>query len=100
MKTLNLALLGFGNVNRTLIDLLRQKRAELRERYGIDWRITGVASRRIGWRVNAAGFDVTSLLQARNADTFAAIGGRGVASGFEFLDRNHAHRVDHTAAAC
>jgi homoserine dehydrogenase len=86
MKILNLALLGFGNVNRTLLDLLQQKRTDLRERYGIEWRITGVASRRIGWRVNASGFDGSSLLQARSADKFAAIGGRTFTGYKDWLD--------------
>jgi len=74
MKPLRLCLLGFGNVNRTLVELLQRKEAELREHYGIEWRITGVGSRRIGWQVNAAGFDVADLLSARNSDAFAARG--------------------------
>jgi homoserine dehydrogenase len=75
MKTINLCLLGFGNVNRTLIELLQRKEAELRERHGIEWRITGVASRRIGWQVNASGFDVAELLRAQNSDAFARMRG-------------------------
>jgi homoserine dehydrogenase len=55
MKTYNLCLLGFGNVNRTLVELLQMKSAELRQQYDIDWRITGIASRSLGWRVNPAG---------------------------------------------
>ena len=55
MKTYNLCLLGYGNVNRTLVELLRMKSEELRERHGIDWRISGVASRRLGWLVNRNG---------------------------------------------
>ena len=72
MKSFAIGLLGFGNVNRTLIELLQRKEAELRERHGIEWRITGVASRRIGWRVNVAGFDVAELLRAQNSDAFAS----------------------------
>src|SRR6266566_7426271 len=72
MKTFNLCLLGFGNVNRTLVELLQRKEAELREHHGIEWRITGVASRRIGWQVNAAGFEVAELLRARSSAAFAA----------------------------
>jgi homoserine dehydrogenase len=49
-------LLGFGNVNRTLFHLLRKKDGELRER-GIAWRITGVATRRMGWVANQDGLD-------------------------------------------
>ena len=64
MKSFNLCLLGFGNVNRTLVELLRLKDADLRERHGIGWRITGVASRRIGWLAHPEGFDSESLCGA------------------------------------
>lgn len=49
MKQYNLCLLGFGNVNRALVRLLVSKADELRERYGIEGRITGVATRRMAW---------------------------------------------------
>ena len=49
MKTYNLALLGFGNVGKALVRLLQDKTTELRDRYSIGWKITGVASRRLGW---------------------------------------------------
>jgi homoserine dehydrogenase len=62
-RTLNLCLLGFGNVNRILAKLLTLKSAELRER-GISWRITGVSSRRIGWLANPEGFDPNALCGA------------------------------------
>ena len=48
IPTYNLCLLGFGNVNRTLADLLAQRESELRAR-SIEGRITGIASRRLGW---------------------------------------------------
>src|ERR1700758_2911649 len=76
MKVFRLGLLGFGSVNRTLVELLQKKDTELRERHGIQWQITGVASRRIGWRVNAAGFDATGLLRASGSDAFAGIQGQ------------------------
>src|SRR3990172_10679655 len=62
MKSYHLALLGFGHVGRALAGLLKTKTAELRDRYGIGWKITGVASRRIGWLANPDGFDVDDLL--------------------------------------
>ncbi len=55
MKTYNLCLLGYGNVHRTLVELLQVKSSELRQQYDIDWRITGIASRRLGWRTNVHG---------------------------------------------
>lgn len=51
-----------GNVNRALLGLLRKKETELRER-GIGWRVTGVASRRMGWVADADGVDVETLLK-------------------------------------
>src|ERR1700704_6442768 len=62
MKEYNLSFLGFGNVGRALARLLVAKSVELREQYGIDFRITGVASRRIGWLAQAEGFEVGALL--------------------------------------
>jgi homoserine dehydrogenase len=59
-RTANLCFLGYGNVNRTLVRLLADRAAELRERYGIEWRITGIASRRIGWIANPDGIDFAS----------------------------------------
>ncbi|HEX8456592.1 MAG TPA: hypothetical protein VF656_04655 [Pyrinomonadaceae bacterium] len=56
MKTFNLCLLGFGNVGRALVRLLTEKSAEMRDAYGIEWRITGVATRRMGWNVCPEGF--------------------------------------------
>ena len=66
MKQYNLCFLGFGNVGRALARLLVAKSADLREQYGIEWRITGVASRKIGWLANAGtgggnGFDIATL---------------------------------------
>ena len=37
--------------------LLQQRQRELREKYDIQWRITGVATRRLGWLASSAGFD-------------------------------------------
>lgn len=67
MKEYNFCLLGFGNVGRNMITLLRDKDTELRERYGIDWRITGVATRRLGWLSNPDGIDVDALLRGEPA---------------------------------
>ena len=68
IRTHNLCFLGFGNVNRTLVRLLEDRAQRLRERYGISFRITGVASRRLGWIADANGFDASSLL-ALNSDS-------------------------------
>lgn len=62
MEQYNLCFLGFGNVGRALARLFIAKSAELRQLYGIEWRITGVATRRMGWLSNSEGFNVEALL--------------------------------------
>ena len=57
IRTYNVCFLGFGNVNRTLVRLLRARAGELRDRYGILFRITGIASRRLGWMADLKGLD-------------------------------------------
>jgi len=49
-------------VNRTLVRLLADRAAELRERDGIEYRVTGIASRRLGWIADADGIDAAGLL--------------------------------------
>ena len=68
MKPYRLGFLGFGNVGRALARLLVVKSNELRTTYGIDWTITGVATRRMGWRSRDAGFDVADLLSISTED--------------------------------
>jgi homoserine dehydrogenase len=57
-----LGFLGFGNVGRALARLLVAKSAELRDLYEIDWSITGVATRAMGWLSRPQGFQASSLL--------------------------------------
>ncbi|MGH9971418.1 MAG: homoserine dehydrogenase [Pyrinomonadaceae bacterium] len=62
MKQYNLCFLGFGNVGRALARLLVTKSQELQELNGIQWRVTGVATRRSGWLSRAEGFQDSALL--------------------------------------
>jgi homoserine dehydrogenase len=73
MKKYRLGFLGFGNVGRALARLLVSKSQELRENYGIEWKITGVATRRMGWRASDDAIDVAKLL-ANVDETGAEIG--------------------------
>ena len=70
MKRYRLCFLGFGNVGRALARLFVSKSAELRDNYGIEWEITGVATRRMGWRASDEAVDVAQLL-AGNDQTHA-----------------------------
>lgn len=67
MKQYRLCFLGFGNVGRALARLVLAKATELRDTYGIECQITGVASRRLGWLVCEEGFDVPTLLAKRES---------------------------------
>lgn len=62
MKRFRLCFIGFGNVGRALARLVMAKSADLRENYGIEWEITGVATRRMGWRASDEAIDVSALL--------------------------------------
>ena len=53
MKTYSLGFIGFGNVGRALVRLLVAKSHELRELYGIECRVCGIASRSLGWLVTS-----------------------------------------------
>ena len=65
IRTYNLCFFGFGNVNRTLVQLLENHAAQLRELYGISYRITGIASRRLGWMADPDGLDLKGLALGR-----------------------------------
>jgi len=62
MPSYNLAIVGFGNVGRALLRLLIAKETELRRKYDIRWRLTGVATRRVGWFADPDGFNPIALL--------------------------------------
>lgn len=72
MKRYRLALLGYGNVGRALARLLAAKTVELRERYQIEWEITGVATRRMGWRASERNIDLGNTDQLPNENGFEA----------------------------
>lgn len=57
MPHYKLALLGFGNVGRALARLLHNKQAELRERYDIQFSVTGIATGRHGAAIDPSGLD-------------------------------------------
>jgi len=53
---------GFGNVGRALLRLLISKETEMRRRYDVRWRLTGVATRRAGWVADPDGLNPIALL--------------------------------------
>lgn len=73
MKKYRLGFLGFGNVGRALVRLLVSKSTDLRDSYEIEWEITGVATRRMGWRASETAIDVAKLL-ANDDETGSELG--------------------------
>src|SRR4029077_10430174 len=61
----NLAIVGFGNVGHEFLRLLVAKETELRRRYDVRWRLTGVATRRSGWVAPPDGLNPLAILNSR-----------------------------------
>ncbi len=59
-----------------MVRLLADRAEELRDRYGISYRITGVASRRLGWIAEPGGFD-SAALGALTAESASGISRAG-----------------------
>jgi homoserine dehydrogenase len=62
MKTIDLALLGFGNVGKAFARLLAAKKQELQDEYGFLPRITAIATKKHGICIDPDGIDDQSLL--------------------------------------
>jgi homoserine dehydrogenase len=56
---------GFGNVGRAFLRLLISKETEIRRRYDVRWRLTGVATRRNGWLADPDGLNPLAILSGR-----------------------------------
>jgi homoserine dehydrogenase len=93
IRAYNLCFLGFGNVNRTLVQLLLDRKQELRERHGISWRITGVATRRIGWIADPDSLDAASLLET-GSDQISSLSRAGAPAPRNVRDWLAAARAD------
>jgi homoserine dehydrogenase len=66
MPSYNLAIVGMGNVARALLRLLISKETDLRRRYDIRWRLTGVATRRTGWIADPDGLNPLAALHGHS----------------------------------
>jgi len=110
-----LVFVGFGNVARALARLLVRKQAVLEKDYGISFSVTGIATGKHGFAVNAAGLDIqkalalvesggsiTSISDAQVQDSLAVIRQSHADVMFENSPVNHATgqpAIDHVRAA-
>ncbi len=62
IPTYNIAIVGFGHVGRALLRQLISKETELRRKFDVRWRLTGIASRRIGWIADPDGLNPIAAL--------------------------------------
>ncbi len=68
MKTLDLALLGFGNAGRAFARLLVDKHDTILAQYGADVRVTAIATGRHGALVDEGGIDLRRILDRLERD--------------------------------
>jgi homoserine dehydrogenase len=68
MRTYRLAVIGFGNVGQGLAQILAERGADLRNRFGVDARIIAVSDIRLGSVYDPGGLSPTALLDAIRRD--------------------------------
>lgn len=85
----NLAILGFGVVGREFARLLQRKSDELARDYGLTWRVTGLATRRLGMACDPAGLDLEAALRTVQAGQRleALHQGPPIREAFDFIAR-------------
>ena len=81
-----LALLGFGNVGRSLARLLQRKESELSEKYGITFSVTGIATGRHAAAIDPGGIDLNEALRlVENGQTLASLSRAEVGDSLAFV---------------
>lgn len=63
MPHYKLAFLGFGNVGKALAELLLSKRADIKEKTGVTFTVTGIATGTSGIAINPEGVDLLQALE-------------------------------------
>ena len=94
MKTINLAILGFGFVGRAFVQMLVDKKDVL-EDFGIDARIVGVSDMFQGAAFDKAGLDMAALIASKKekGGLGAVPGGQESADNDRLLDASGAHML-------
>lgn len=86
IPTYNIAIVGFGHVGRAFLRQLISKETELRRRYDVRWRLTGVATRRSGWIANPDGLNPIAAVNGH----FPAPSPQPLQDAGEWLERSRA----------
>jgi homoserine dehydrogenase len=71
-RQINLALLGFGHVGRAFAHILLDRRAWLLREFGLEWKVTGIATRSHGMSIDPQGLPIAKILRGakRTLDRF------------------------------
>jgi homoserine dehydrogenase len=81
------------------VQLLHDREQELRDRHAISFRITGIASRRLGWIANPEGLDVHGAADASSADYLSRLIAPNSAAESRHSDRELRNVEDWLAAS-
>jgi homoserine dehydrogenase len=81
----NLALIGFGNVGKSLARLLIEKENEIQQNKGVTYSVTGIFTHRHGVAINPHGIDLKAALNMENINPLSSI--PAPSTGVEFIQR-------------
>jgi len=65
LKQINFAFIGFGKVGKAFTRLLMKRRKWLIKKFGIDWKITGIATKSHGAAIDPQGLPIQKILRLR-----------------------------------
>jgi len=74
-RNYNIALVGFGNVNRTLAEVIHTEGTALSRELGFTLTVTAITDLLFGSIQNPAGLDLAAVLALKPGDSFTSIGG-------------------------
>jgi len=67
MRKIKICLMGFGNVSQAFVQLVRKKREELANKFGVEIIVTAVATANHGQAINTSGIDMKKAVQLYTA---------------------------------
>jgi homoserine dehydrogenase len=86
-RQINLALLGFGHVGRAFARLLLHRRGWFSKEFGLEWRITGIATRNHGSAIDPQGLNLQRIVRSwkPNSDLYRHHNGPACSSSIDFI---------------
>jgi homoserine dehydrogenase len=81
----NLALLGFGNAGRSLVQLLLRKQDELYSRFNLTFTVTGIATAHHGCAIDHDGIDLHRALSTPDLGILSAVPLQFTSPAFDFI---------------